>query len=144
MGLASNLLNKPVQVVLANSTGDSADPVVVTGVLGAAAAERLTYSLTVQAGQQTSSVANVGANTAVSFATPSALTSTAATVQVSVDGATWVTLKKNDGTAYSLTVAASFGVPFDVSLMLGWQYVRLVMGTAEASARVITLIARPI
>lgn len=143
MGL-SNVLNKPVLVKLAESTGDAADPIMVTQVLGSTASERLTYTLTVGAGVQNSSVLDLGANTVFGVAFPEALTSTTFAVQVSADGLTWFTVKKDDGTAYAPTCGASFYVPLTVANVMGPRYVRIVMGTAEAAARSLTAFVRPI
>ena len=81
----------------------------------------------------------------VGFITPSALTSTAATFTVSVDGTNFYALKKNDGSAsISYTVAASGYYPMNPADWCGIANFKIVVGSAEAAARTITLVFRPI
>lgn len=148
MTLAPNLLNKPIRVVLANSAsggaGDAVDPLVTTAVLGTAAEERLALEVTVLAGEQRSSVIDCGAETLVSIGMPAVLTAGTLTLEVSWDGATWLTLKTTDGAAYTITTGASFGVPVKIEYLFGWQYVRLYLSAAPATNKTFLAITRAI
>jgi hypothetical protein len=76
----------------------------------------------------------------VGVVTPSALTGTALTFQVSVDGSTFVLLQQASG-AYSLaSVAASRAIAVDPDMFRAWRYAKVVSGSAEAAERVITLV----
>jgi hypothetical protein len=76
----------------------------------------------------------------VGIFTPGALTSTAITIQVSHDGTNWVSVYAADGTAFSMTAAASRYIAIPPSVSFGWGYIRLVGGTAEAGDR--SIVAR--
>jgi hypothetical protein len=81
----------------------------------------------------------------VGFYTPGTLTSTAITFQASWDNSTFTTLMAKGGSsAYSATVSTSDYVPLDVDVFCGPQYVKLVPGSSEASARTIVCVLRPV
>ncbi len=81
----------------------------------------------------------------VGFYTPGTLTSTAITFQASADNSTYVTVMEVGGAAtYSVTVSTSDYIPLDPRVFAGAQYVKLVPGSSEASARTITYIQRPV
>lgn len=73
-----------------------------------------------------------------SFVTPSSLTSTSFTFQVSVDGSTWVNLYDVFGAQISITVAASRAFPLPLELF-DFAYARIVAGSAEGADRSISL-----
>ncbi len=68
---------------------------------------------------------------------PSAMTSTALTFEVSVDGVTFVGLVNDDGTAYSVTVTASKYTALNYLKFLGARHIRLKTGSTELAARTI-------
>jgi hypothetical protein len=81
----------------------------------------------------------------VGFYTPGTLTSTAITFQASWDNSTFTTLMAKGGAStYSATVSTSDYVPLDVDVFCGPQYVKLVPGSSEASARTIVCVLRPV
>lgn len=81
----------------------------------------------------------------VGFYTPGTLTSTAITFQASWDNSTFNTLMAKGGaSAYSATVSTNDYCPLDVDVFCGVQYVKLVPGSSEASARSIVCVLRPV
>lgn len=68
-----------------------------------------------------------------------AMTSTAMTVETSMDGVTWIPLA-----GLSLTVTASESYNIDLGTVQGWPFIRFVAGTAEAAERTLTAIFREI
>jgi hypothetical protein len=81
----------------------------------------------------------------VGIYTPGTLTSTAITFQASWDNSTFTSLMQKGGaSAYSATVSTSDYVPLDVDVFCGPQYVKLVPGSSEASARTIVCVLRPV
>jgi hypothetical protein len=78
--------------------------------------------------------------TLVGMELPAALTSTSMTFQASNDdGASWSNVY-NEGTAYSVTVAASRYIALNSAVFHGVALLRLVGGSSEAAARDITLV----
>lgn len=71
---------------------------------------------------------------------PASMTSTALTFNVSNDGSTFVPLKDTTNAAISITIDSSAAayplVPMD---FIGWRYLQVVAGSAEASDRTISL-----
>ena len=81
----------------------------------------------------------------VGFYTPGTITSTAITFQASADNSTYVTVMEVGGAAtYSVTISTSDYIPLDPRVFAGAQYVKLVPGSSEGSARTITFIQRPV
>lgn len=91
----------------------------------------------------TSQAIDIGELVPVGLITPSALTSVSATFQVSLDGSTYATLRLDDGSAYTVTVAASYHQQLDYQHFLGFKYLKVVLGSAEAAARTLKLLLRP-
>lgn len=78
----------------------------------------------------------------VGFITPATLTGTSFSFEGSVDGSTYYPIHKDDGTVYTVPVAASrytFLPPYNVC---GWQYIKIVSNSAEGAARTIIGIFR--
>jgi hypothetical protein len=81
----------------------------------------------------------------VSIYTPGTITSTAITFQSSWDNSTFNTVMEVGGaSAYSATVSTNDFVPLKVEVFYGAQYVKLVPGSSEASARTIVCVLRPV
>ena len=77
--------------------------------------------------------------------TPGTITSTSLTFTASADNSTYVAVREVGGAAaYSVTVAASQFVPVNLSVFAGAQWVKIVPGSSEGSARTITYVLRPV
>lgn len=99
-------------------------------------------NVTIANGGTTSSVAEQDRATLVGLVTPAALTGVAITFSVSADGATYNTLYKDDGNAYSVTVAASRYIALDYAKFIGVRHIKLISGSAEGAERVIATVWR--
>ena len=76
--------------------------------------------------------------------TPGTLTSTSLSFQVSIDGTNYLTLMEVGGaSAYTVTVSTSDFVPVNPQVFACAQYVKIVPGSSEGSARTITYVQRP-
>jgi hypothetical protein len=76
-----------------------------------------------------------------------AWTAAAITMQVSMDNATYYNLYNNDGTEWSITVAAANAVIMDVTALTAFSYVKLRSGTNgtpvnQGGARALQLIVK--
>lgn len=77
--------------------------------------------------------------------TPGTITSTSLTFTASADNSTYVAVREVGGAAaYAVTVAASQFVPVNLPVFAGAQWVKIVPGSSEASARTITYVLRPV
>lgn len=78
--------------------------------------------------------------------TPGTITSTSLTFTASADNSTYVAVREVGGAAaYSVTsVAASGYYPVDLRVFAGLQWVKIVPGSSEGSARTITYVLRPV
>lgn len=78
--------------------------------------------------------------------TPGTITSTSLTFTASADNSTYVAVREVGGAAaYSVTsVAASSYYPVDLAVFAGLQWVKIVPGSSEGSARTITYVLRPV
>lgn len=122
----------------------------------------MTYSVFHLRGQQTATIAN-GASVSnavdltktalMGFIAPAAWTTAALNLEVSLDGANWVTagVIGPDGVAVGSWSAVTAGAAYavDVAGMLPWEYVRFRSGTAasavnQGAARTFTVITRPL
>jgi hypothetical protein len=68
---------------------------------------------------------------------PAALTSIAITFLGSIDGVHYQSVRKIDGTAYGLVVAAAQCISIPPGDLAAWPFLKLVCGTPEAAARTI-------
>ena len=79
----------------------------------------------------------------IGLAMPSSLTSTTLTFTVYDEvSASYKTLKDKDGSAYSITVGASFYIPLDPTIFAGIRKGQLIFGSSETADRIITLAGR--
>lgn len=107
------------------------------------------YTATVANGATDSDWIHIGTdvdcNGLVAIVTPAALTSTSLTIKASIDGGT-TTLAHYDltGSSYSIPCGASRWIALDPALFVGIPFIRIVMGSAEAAARTLTLIVREV
>lgn len=75
--------------------------------------------------------------------TPTALTGTAFTFLASqTSGGTFVAVRNEDGSAYTLTVAASRYTRVNPQVFEGLRFLKIVSGSAEGAARTLGLAAR--
>jgi hypothetical protein len=98
---------------------------------------------TIANGATDSDVKTVPVNaTLLGIHVPAGMTGTALTFKVQKDaGSTAAPLKKEDGTAYTLTIGATAVFnPVDAKYFEGVQYVTIVSGTAETGAKELTLV----
>jgi hypothetical protein len=106
---------------------------------------RLYATATIAASGTTSDAVDCTRYQLVGFYTPAALTGTAITFTASPDNSTFYTVKEVGGAATkSETVTTSSFYPLDPRVFAGLQYVKLVSGSSEASARSITCVLRPV
>lgn len=100
---------------------------------------------TIAASGTTSSTVDCTRYQLVGFFTPAALTGTAITFTASPDNSTFYTVREVGGAAVkSETVTTGSYYPLDPRVFAGLQYVRLVSGSTEASARSIICVLRPV
>ncbi len=104
------------------------------------------YTATVAASGTTSGWINIKADQApqglTSIVTPAALTSTSLTIQVSLDGATPLTLYDYAGFTFTIPCVANAWIALDPAVFLAFPWVRIVTGSSEAAARDFTLVVR--
>lgn len=97
----------------------------------------------VASGQTTSAGVYLGLGVLCGVYTPAEFDGTAITFQASPDGGTtWVPVHGADGTAVSVTVAASRYTRVDHALFLGVDRVKVVCGTSQTGASAIKVAAR--
>lgn len=102
-------------------------------------------TVTIASGATISDAAQIEGATLIGLILPAEFDGTTLTFQVSQDNATFVPLSKDtDGAAYSLAAGASKAYSLDPALFLPWAYVKLVAGTAQTGASVVTLLVRPV
>jgi hypothetical protein len=100
---------------------------------------------TVASGETTSNVIDCTRYQLLGISTPAELTSTALTLEASVDGSTFVAVREVGGSsAASPTVAADYFLPLNPQVMAGIQYARIVCGSAEAADRDFRCVLRPV
>jgi hypothetical protein len=76
---------------------------------------------------------------------PAEFDGTAVTFQAcATEGGTFVPVQDGAGAAVSKTVAASQYVPLDPATFAGIQFLKVVAGTAQTGASVLTLATRPV
>jgi len=106
------------------------------------------YTATVASGGTTTGWINIlndnGPMGFTSIITPATLTSTSLTVQVSLDGSTALTLYDYTGLTFTIPCVANAWIALDPALFLGFPWVRVVMGSAEAAERSLKLVVREI
>lgn len=78
--------------------------------------------------------------TVLALVTPAALTGTALSFQASVDGSTYNTVT-DEGSAYSVTAAASRFISIKPALLAGARFVKVVSGSAEGADRTIIVVS---
>jgi len=95
--------------------------------------------LTILSGAQVTQTVTVKGYASGSFGLPAALTGTALSIEVSVDGTTFKALKNAAGTAVTVpTVAAGDQLPIPADAF-SFPYLRLKSGTAEAADRTVKI-----
>ena len=87
---------------------------------------------------------DIDCNGLVAIVTPSDLTSTSLSFLVSADGTNFMTHRDYTGNIVSVTCAASQWIQLDPAMFVGFPHFKVVMGTAEAAARTLTIIVREV
>jgi hypothetical protein len=103
-------------------------------------------NVSVLSGQTTTTSCDTGINQVVAFIMPSAITSTTATLSVSMDGVNFNPLTDKDGVVIELTgisVNEYMILPPEVSYATP-RFIRLVLGSAEGADRIIEVVTREI
>jgi hypothetical protein len=104
-------------------------------------------TITIPTGQTTSAAIDLFrsyAATLVALSTPSSLTLTSLTFEVSADGVTYQPLYDKEGQPVTIYVAANRYITLDPALFAGIRYLRLVGNAAVAADRTFTLITRKV
>ena|SRR5882724_101871 len=101
-------------------------------------------TITIASGQTVSNAIDLGEMCLCGIQTPSALTSTAFTFQGSSDNSTFCAMTTQDGTAISVTVAASKLIMLPPANFAGVRYLKVVAGSAEGADRNIILLVRAV
>lgn len=105
-------------------------------------AERRWAEVTIAASGTNSTVFNSDGYLLAGFVVPASMTSTAITVQVSLDGSTFFTPKFESVAIPAVTITSSASAELvDVSKYAAFQFFRLVAGSSEAAARTLTMLA---
>lgn len=99
-------------------------------------------TVTIANGQTVSNSVDLGEGALVGIQMPAAFTGVALTLQASHNDSTYVQVTSKDGTAYTITVAASKYITLPPADLAGLRYVKLVSGAAEGGARDIVVMAR--
>jgi hypothetical protein len=106
----------------------------------------ITTEVTIANGATVSGAADLKGTRLVGVGLPASLTSTAMTIQGSIDGTNYALINLPGG-ALSLTVASSrfVGLTADMQAALrGFRYIKVVGGSAESGAKIITLVSMPV
>jgi hypothetical protein len=96
---------------------------------------------TIAASGTISSAVGLGKRRLLGIQTPPSLTGTSLSFQMSSDNVTFVPMYTTAGSAVSITVGTSRFVPVDPNLFLGVEFLKVVSGSTEGSARDIVLLA---
>ncbi len=91
-----------------------------------------------------SNAIDLGEMAIVGLQTPASMTGTAITFQASADNSTFVAVKKVDGTTYSMVTASSLYYVIPPADLAGIRYLKVVSGSAETGAKIITLLLRAV
>jgi hypothetical protein len=127
----TQLLNTPVRIT-SGATGQTSPLVIETAAPVAAI-----FDVTVDSGQQRSSVASLGNHRMHGFIIPATITATAVRFECSLDGTTFFPIRQADNSLLSVTVATGEAsvYPVDPVKFIVWPYVRLFLNVAEAASR---------
>lgn len=90
-----------------------------------------------------SGAADLGGLSIFGVGTPAALTGASFTFQVKV-GSSYLVLDDGAGSAYSITATVDRYIPVDPQKFAAVESVKIVSASAEAAARTITFICRPL
>jgi len=103
-------------------------------------------SATIAASGTTSDVVDLNLGQLVGLIFPASMTGTTLTFTMSTaSGGTYVGVKDVGGASdYSITVTSSKYVPIDPRVFCGVRYLKLVSGSTESGAKVITCVFRPV
>lgn len=103
------------------------------------------HAATIANGASLSDAINLGDDIPVGLQMPAAWTAAVVTFAASYNGSTYVSVRKNDGTEYTATVAVDQQVALDPAIMAACQFLKVRSGTAasavnQGAARVIQVL----
>lgn len=99
----------------------------------------------ISSGTATSENLSAGGRFPCALFMPAAWTAANITFEASPDGSTWYPVHLADGTAYTLTVAASRFISLTTEYFFGAKHIRVVSSVNQGADRTITLMmARPV
>ena len=90
-----------------------------------------------------SEAAFIGGLRLIGIALPATISSTSVSFKVKV-GSSYLPLYEDDGTLYSITVAADRFVPVKIPYFAGSEYIKIYAASSEADGREIELVVRPV
>ena len=99
-------------------------------------------SVTIVSGQTQSSSYDTSGATVIGLELPTLTGSSLTFQKLASDGATWLNVLMDDGTAYSVTVSGAGYVSLDPTVMVGVVSLRVVSNSAEGADRAITFVMR--
>jgi hypothetical protein len=104
-----------------------------------------TQDVVITSGQQNSAAADLKEKTLVGVSLPATLTGTSLTFFAAAALAgTYKQVTNEDGSAYSVTVAADKWCAVDANKFLGVRFLKVRSGSAEGADRTIALVVRPL
>lgn len=103
-----------------------------------------TSTVTIANTETTSGAADLGEMAVVGIQTPASLTGTSFSFLASADNSTFVEVRKVDGTVYTLTVTSSKYYVVPPADLAGIRYLKIVSGSAETGAKVISILQRQV
>lgn len=100
---------------------------------------KIPSSVTIANGATVSDSHYFGDEVLSGIVTPASMTGTTLTFQVSDDNTTFFTLYDSTNVAISVTISSSRAYALNPLDFIGWQYMKIVSGTAETGAKIITI-----
>ena len=101
-------------------------------------------TVTIAAAGTTSTAINLQGRELVQISLPSAISGAAFTFESSYDNVTYQQCVSKGGGAVTVTCAAAKNAVVDPGLLAGTRYIKLVRDNAQAAAKIINVITRPI
>lgn len=101
-------------------------------------------TVTIANGDTESNAIDLGELAIVGMQTPASMTGTAITFKASADNSTFVVVKKIDGSTYSMVTASSQYYVIPPADLAGIRYLKVVSGSAETGAKIISLMVRAV
>lgn len=99
------------------------------------------FAVTIASSGTTSGSAYLNDHVLCGFALPATFTGTSVTFQGSLDGSTFYTVYDETNTAITVNVTQGRAYSLNVVDFAAWPYIKIVSGSAEGGARIVTLFA---